>query len=192
MALRTRKTPVRVMRRQEGHRRYVREQRHRTARVAVSSAIVLLFLVVVLGVIYAWYSGKNTFKSVESPKIEATVDAPTLPEPRKVDNKKPVGVAVQLLTSPVAPGEDATISIHTNPLVDCSIVVKYDNVKSDDPALITKKADEFGVVTWDWVIQKTVPEGSWPITVTCKNKKFSGVGGGNLEVTTKKQATAAQ
>ena len=103
-----------------------------------------------------------------------------------------VGVSIQLINSPVAPGDNATLSIHTSPLVDCMVEVIYDGKKSTDSGLKPKQADEFGVVTWSWTVEKTTPEGKWPAKVTCKNKKYSGEVQATLEVSTKKSTSTNQ
>ena len=181
MALRTRKRRLLVRNRQEGHKRYVREQRHKTVKVAAVSALVLMMITLALGFAYAWYSGKNPIKIVSSPSVEVSTK-PTQRKPAVINNAMRVGVSIQLISSPVAPGDNTTLTIHTNPLVTCSVEVTYDDKKSTDSGLKPKTADEFGVVTWSWTVEKTVPIGKWPAEVTCRNKKYSGVAKAFLEV----------
>lgn len=72
-------------------------------------------------------------------------------------------------------GENASITIRTNPEAECAITVKYNNVAAVDSGLVTKLADEFGVASWSWTLAASAPAGKWPIEVNCKNKKYSGM-----------------
>lgn len=102
-----------------------------------------------------------------------------LPDPFATPKKKApdavVGVAVQMITSPLVPGSNAMINIKTNNDAKCKITVVYNKVPSTDSGLSDKVADEFGVVSWTWTVEPTAPLGSWPVTVTCANEKKSGV-----------------
>lgn len=148
----------------------------------VVSVVVLLALFIGGGAAYTWYVGKNT--TVEEPTTPEPTSAtePANDDPPKVSPKAPVGLSVQFLTSPVKPGENASINVKTNPLVSCEIKVEYDEEKSEDSGLKPKKADEYGIVDWTWTVEETAPKGEWPVTVTCANKKNSGVVVGDLVV----------
>jgi flagellar basal body-associated protein FliL len=148
---------------------------------------VLLIIAIVAGVAYTWYMGRNsTVADIEAPKpVDTTLPlvAPSTP----ASNAK-IGSAVQVLTSPVAPGSNATITIKTNAKANCKITVVYNEVASKDSGLYAKTADEYGVASWTWTVAKDVPIGKWPVTVTCVNDTKSAVVVGDLVVADKATA----
>lgn len=135
--------------------------------------IVLVVLIVGAGLLYTWYMGR-TAPVQQAQKIEEPTPRPKQ-EVTPVDETAQVGVAEQIFTRTVAPGENASLQIKTNRLAACSIKVEYDKKVSTDTGLVPKKADEYGVVSWAWTVEPTRPVGRWPITVTCANEKNSGV-----------------
>lgn len=79
------------------------------------------------------------------------------------------------MSTPVKPGENASITVRTNPEALCTITVEQENAKITDSGLNKKVADEFGMVSWAWSFKATDPAGAWRIDVACKNKKHSAV-----------------
>jgi hypothetical protein len=100
----------------------------------------------------------------------------------KAKPEGPVGVSVQVLTSPVKPGGNASMTIRTRPEAACSIRVTYKDQLSTDGGLIPKTADEFGLVQWTWTVESSRPVGTWPVDVTCALGEESGYVRGDLEV----------
>lgn len=153
----------------------------KTALYTTISVLVLLVLAVGGGIAYVWYTGQNT------PDISTATPAPANKIPDVVTPTKPAANArasasVQVLTSPVAPGDNASISIKTVATSKCTIKVVYNEIPSADSGLIEKVADEFGIVNWTWTVGATVPEGTWPVTVTCAYNGQSAVVQGDLVV----------
>jgi hypothetical protein len=153
-------------------RTYKREQRKQSIRRLTTSLMVLLVLALAGGIGYTWYMGKH--------KVVVATQAPTLikrPElkPVKASSIAPIGVATQMLMSPVKAGENSSITVKTNPEADCTISVTYNNVPAKDGGLTPKPADEFGIVSWAWTVAPGTPKGTWPVWVSCKNKKNSAV-----------------
>jgi hypothetical protein len=112
---------------------------------------------------------KEVVVPVQTTKPKTTEPAQPAPNAKE-------GVAVQSLTSPVAPGDNASIDIHTNRDSKCTITVVYNNIPSKDAGLTPKTADEYGLASWSWTVESTVPVGKWPVTVTCEwNKKIAVV-----------------
>lgn len=136
--------------------------------------VVLLALVAVAGVGYTWYSGQHTAASQSSanavlePKPIPTIQ-PTIPSATAK-----VGAAIEMLTSPIVPGSEASITVKTKAFSTCSISVVYDKTPSKDPRLVSQTADDFGIVNWSWDVGPTVPLGKWPVKVTCVQGKLSG------------------
>lgn len=131
---------------------------------------------------YTWFDGKYG----EPPKV-ATM--PTKPAPTRAPTKASptgrIGASVQFITSPIVPGENATITVRTNADANCTIKAEYNKVPAKDSGLMPKKADEFGMVTWGWTVPVGTPLGKWPVTVTCANLKNSGMVIGDLVVVKK-------
>ena len=80
---------------------------------------------------------------------------------------EPLQVRLVSLTSPVSPGDDATITVQTAPGVLCLITVRYKSGPSKAEGLVPKTADSRGIVTWTWRVGTGTTPGRWPITVTC-------------------------
>lgn len=146
----------------------------RRARNISITVVVLLLLSVLAGVIYTWYVGAHT--TLEDPKA-AKVDERLDPvmKPRKMAPDAVVGASVQMLTSPLEPGANAMINVKTNPDAECTISVIYDKTASTDSGLMPKVADEYGIVSWTWTVDTSAALGTWPVKVTCANKKNSAV-----------------
>jgi len=145
------------------------------------SVIALLVLFVGAGIGYVWYQGMhsvvNTTAEVQAKPITPHEIKPTQPKPDAV-----VGVSVQYITSPIPQGSNAMVTIKTNAGAKCTIAAVYNNVPSKDSGLMPKVADEFGMASWTWTIEPTVPVGTWPVNVTCANIKNSAVVRGDLKV----------
>jgi len=150
-------------------------------RNTVISIAVLLGLLVGGGVAYTWYMGQQPVApaavAIQEEKKSAPAVKPTAPSPTGR-----VSASVQMLTSPVLPGENASITVRTNALAKCTIKVEYNKVPSTDSGLMQKAADEFGMVTWAWSVPAAAPLGKWPVKVTCANEKNSAMVQGDLVV----------
>lgn len=155
----------------------------KTIRNTAISIAVLLVLTVGAGVAYTWYMGQQKPVTTVT-EVEEVESAPTIKHVKPADNV-PVGVSIQTLTTPIVPGSNASVIIKTNPGASCTIKVEYNSVQSKDSGLASKVADDFGTVTWAWTVEATVPEGKWPVTITCIKGKLSGVVIGDLVVSKK-------
>jgi hypothetical protein len=80
---------------------------------------------------------------------------------------QPLQIRVVSLTSPVSPGDDASITIQTAPNASCSITVIYKSGPSRARGLFPQSADGRGRVTWTWRVGTRTTPGRWPIIVTC-------------------------
>ncbi len=159
----------------------VRARRRHTIRVIGGIILCLLLLGAAAGAGYTWYIGNNqpvtpvALPEAKIDKFNTTITSKTKPE-------GPVGVSVQVLTSPVKPGGNASMTIRTRPEAACSIKVTYKDQQSMDTGLIPKTADEFGTVQWTWTVENGRPIGKWPVDVTCALGEMSGFVRGDLEV----------
>jgi hypothetical protein len=161
------------------------KKRHiKTALKVLSSALILLILLVAAGIGYVKYSGEQNDSSEQS----APEPPPRLViKPPKISPKAKESVAVQTITTPVKRGATASINVKTNPKSKCTIIVKYrdsnnNQITYSSSSLKSKKADEFGVISWDWPISTSAPTGKWTVTVTCVYNKKSAVVIGDMLV----------
>jgi hypothetical protein len=145
------------------------------------SVFALLALFVGAGAAYTWYVGQNE-PEVASLAEPVAVKSATVRMRPKPAADVPVSASVQSLTSPVTPGSNASITVRTNPEAKCKITVEYDEVKSKDSGLKKKTSDELGMVSWTWTVEESVPEGRWPVDVTCAQKDKSAVVSQDLRV----------
>jgi hypothetical protein len=158
----------------------------RSIRNIVISICVILIVIVGGGVGYTWYVGQNTTEdpAAIAPPVTPTPSLAIKPTKPAADAKE--SAAVQMLTSPVAPGSNASITVKTNAESDCTIKVKYGDVESKDSGLTPKKADDFGIVSWTWTVEENVPVGKWPVDVTCALNGQSAMVRGDLIVEVEK------
>ena len=146
------------------------------------SIVVLLVVFVGAGAAYTWYVGQDTAEvdSIIDTPVE-TKSAPII-KPVKQAANAPTSASVQMITSPIAPGSNASMIVHTNPDSSCTILVTYNKVPSKDSGLVLKTADEYGIVSWAWTVESSVPLGKWPAKVTCVHNDKSAVVIGDLVV----------
>lgn len=152
-----------------------------TKKLAIT-VIILFVLLLLVGAAYTYYMGQNTTPATNTPSNASLTVAP-LPKPSAPAPTTKVSAAIDLLTSPVSPGSQAQMTIRTLPKATCSIAVIYNNMPGKDPGLTNKVADDYGTVGWTWTVSRSVPNGTWPVTVTCSYHGKSAVVQGNLEVT---------
>ncbi|MEO6109586.1 MAG: hypothetical protein ABIP50_01065 [Candidatus Saccharimonadales bacterium] len=146
--------------------------------IAISVGI-LLVLFIGAGVAYTFYMSQT-----ETPKIVTTpvVDKKNTITHVKIAANAPASASVQSITTPIMPGDNASISIKSNPGSSCAIKVEYNKIPSTDSGLKDKVSDEFGITTWSWTIEPTAPEGKWPVSVTCTYNTKTAVVVGDLVV----------
>lgn len=150
------------------------------------SIVVLLVVVAAAGVAYTWYVGQDTTDDTTAIAVPVAPTPPAVIKPTKPAADAKQSAAVQILTSPVAPGSNASITVKTNAESDCTITVEYNDIPSTDSGLAPKSADEFGIVSWTWTVEETVPLGTWPVDVTCAFNDQTAMVRGNLVVAPEK------
>lgn len=154
-------------------RTWRKQQRKQTVRRITTITLVVLVMAVVGGIVHTWYMGQQRVASSKQAPITSVPRA--VFKPPKVASNAKIGVAVQIVSPKVKPGENASITIRTNPEANCTISVKYNKVAVNDSGLAPKVADEFGVASWAWTVAPGAPTGKWPIEIICKNKLYSAV-----------------
>jgi hypothetical protein len=115
--------------------------------------------------------------------VAATLGPTAAPTPVPTPTPIPLDITKGAMTSPVARGDKATLTIHTAVGADCKIAVEYDSGPSQASGLVEKTADASGDVSWTWTVGQTTKTGKWPITVTCFKADRQGVLRTTFEVT---------
>jgi len=83
-------------------------------------------------------------------------------------------VGLVSLTSPVASGDDASLTVRAAPTARCHITVHYKSGPSKAKGLVSKLADMQGQVSWTWRVGSRTTPGAWPIVVTCSHAGLEG------------------
>jgi hypothetical protein len=158
---------------------------YKNVKHASLATIGLLVLVVVVGVSYTIYMGRNVKDTaLAKPAIVVPTDVNPI-KPPIIGANVPEGAAIETLTSPAVIGDTATVNVNTNPKSTCTIAVVYNEIPSKSTGLIKKQADDFGVVNWTWKIEAGTPNGSWPVNITCAYKDKSAFVQGKILITDK-------
>jgi hypothetical protein len=95
---------------------------------------------------------------------------------------KPLSVKLISITSPLHPGDDATINVQTAPKSQCEIIVKNKSGNSKAKGLEAKQANNTGKVSWTWKIAKNITPGPIAVTVNCTWGKKTGTLDAKLDV----------
>ena len=155
-----------------GSEKIAKYQRHKTSIILVLLCILLAAFLIGMGYLYAWLVSNQIMPN----------DAYNTQNYKPVEIKKPVArlnqrvnVAVSNISSPATPGETVHLSIRTNVDAVCTLEVLTPVKKLIDATLGAKSADEFGIVSWSWVVPADTKDTSWPVSVTCNNREYSGV-----------------
>lgn len=159
----------------------------RVVRNIVLSVVVLVALLVGGGLAYTYFLGPEGGEEMAVTE-PAPVASPVVKPTKPAANAK-ASASISVLTSPVAPGDNASVTIKTVATAKCTPVVTYNEVPAKDSGLAPKAADEFGTATWTWTVDKAAPLGTWPVKITCVYNGRSAVVQGDLVV---KPATAAE
>jgi hypothetical protein len=157
----------------------------RTFRNIAISVFVLLLIFAGAGVAYLLFIGGKSSDVQAQQTSPPPPEVSGLPTPKKPSPNAPESAGIEALSTPVKPGENSSVTIHTLPTSTCTIAVTYNNVASKDSGLIPKAANDYGNVTWSWTVDASAPEGTWPVKVTCTYNKKSAVVVGNLQVSKK-------
>lgn len=163
----------------------MRQRILRLIRTIAISAGVLLVLVLGAGAAYTWYLGQGSPSAASVAPVEPVAGTVTQATPSHVPGPNtPASVSIQQLTSPVSPGSIVDLAVRSNPTATCKIAVEYSNKQpATDAALIEKTADDYGMVSWQWAVAKTAPQGKGAVTVTCSlDEKRAAVVKADLDI----------
>lgn len=147
-------------------------------------------LLVGIGVAYAWHTASQE-PLPQQTAAQPQNFTPMIQKP-KPDPNAAAYASVQSLTTPIAPGDNASITVKSNLEAICMIVVEFAGQTSKDSGLIRKPVDEFGLVTWAWTIGANDPEGERTVKVTCQHNNKTSFVQGVVMVTKSKERTTEE
>jgi competence protein ComEC len=109
------------------------------------------------------YVAASQFDSPQAlaPSVEPTPVTPPGIKPAEFT------VVVTELTSPVHPGETASISIETAPGAICANIMKFSTGRGGMTNLGTRVADPNGAIGWSWRVGTNATPGSFVIDILC-------------------------
>lgn len=154
------------------------------------TVVLLALLIAIAALIYVWL-----FPPKPDPAMVPIPKGPQVPAdftPTKFGENVPIGSAIQSITTPVNPGDNASIILRTTERSICSIaVVHIDDYgkkrrQLEDSGLIDKKADEYGVVSWTWTMPADAALAEWRANIYCKRDNMSTESIGRIVVEPKK------
>jgi len=156
----------------------------KTARKILIPTAILCAIFLIGGMAYSLLSSGEEVKTVAPKKVDQGQDATIRDiKPHKPNPNSPASVALYMLQESAPAGSNAGASVKTVPTAACTISVTYNDGPSQDSGLVSKTADDFGVVGWTWTVPPATPEGKYPVKVTCVYNGRSAVGIQDLVVT---------
>lgn len=132
----------------------------------LGGVVLITVLLVGGGLAYTYFLGPDNSQTAQQADEQATPVRQDI-KPTKPASNAPASASVSVLTSPVAPGDNASLTIKTVATAKCTVAVSYGSLAAKDSGLAPKAADEFGTATWAWTVDKAAPLGTWPVKVTC-------------------------
>jgi competence protein ComEC len=84
-----------------------------------------------------------------------------------------LAIQVLSLTSPIARGATATLTVKTSPGANCTITVTYASGPSKAAGLEPKVAGSDGTVSWSWKVGSSTTPGTWSIDVAASTAQGS-------------------
>ncbi len=152
---------------------YTTKQRvlHR-ARNTLIASVILLIVIIGIGLFYVWLMGLHSKPAGVATSTTQT-ERPDILKPRKMPDNIPIGSSIQSLTTPVAPGDNVSLTLRTTESAVCTIKVihvdTYDRelARVTDSGLGDKTADDFGVVSWTWTMPSNAAIATWRADIMC-------------------------
>ncbi len=135
-------------------------------------AIITSLILLIVGLFLLWLW-------LNKPQVAGNkaLDAPSQPRQQLTTHKPPantpIGSTIQSISSPIAPGGNASLTLRTTESAVCNIKVVHLDDKMNEVARVTdsglgdKKADDFGVVMWSWTMPAGAAIATWHADITC-------------------------
>lgn len=162
----------------------------RRLRNTLIAVIVLAMIAGGIAVVLLWLM-KPQKPSVVDGESKPVINPMQIARP-KVGPDVSIGSTIQMISSPIAPGDNASVTLRTTERAICSIKVYHlgplaeelDAVK--DSGLTEKTADEFGMVTWTWTMPADAKLVTWKADIFCKRDSKTTRSVGEVAVERKK------
>lgn len=146
----------------------------RLIRFVRNLTVGVVILTVIIGGVYVVLLWLNKPKVASTPAPDATnKDNPSFMTPHKPPKDVAIGSSIQSISSPVSPGDNASLTLRTTESAVCTIkVVRLDAEMREvqrvaDSGLGDKTADEFGIVTWTWTMPANAAIAKWQADISC-------------------------
>lgn len=143
-------------------------------------AIGVLVLALLIGGIYVALLWLNKPQQISVEEPDATnKQNPNFVTPNKPPKDVAIGSSIQSISSPLSPGDNASLTLRTTESAVCTIkVVRLDTMLREvqrvtDSGLADKTADDFGIVTWTWSMPSNAGIGKWQADITCQRDSKS-------------------
>jgi cell wall-associated NlpC family hydrolase len=114
-------------------------------------------------------SQPTVLQATASPESTAPTASPVPPTQVPTNTPPPpAGPTITFITSPIRPGQTATLRATTQAGASCSIAYTTPaGTSSTAQGLVAKQADGTGNVSWSWMIGTNTRPGTGTIRVTC-------------------------
>lgn len=162
----------------------ISSRKRKVKRVLIRVLVFVVLPALIIGGIlfYIWLSGKQVPLSQE-PLPEPKKTVPVEHKPPTVPENAQLGAYVSQISTPVKPGENASLTLSTLPDASCRIEITYENkVKASDSGLAPKVSDDYGQIVWSWTVEPGAPKGKWPVEINCTRAKKSSYVKSELEI----------
>lgn len=143
----------------------------RQLRMTVIIFVVLLVLAIGAGLFYVWLMGLQAKPSAVTTAPQT--NQPSFLTPHKVPDNVAIGSSIQSISSPVSPGDNASLTVRTTESAVCTVkIIRLDSSQKEvarvtDSGLSDKKADEFGMVVWTWTMPSDAAIAKWTADIFC-------------------------
>lgn len=135
--------------------------------MAIGSKRIFLTIVFIIGLAFAGSACIPQGKDSEQLQGNRSGAPDKLPVDSGAE-KESISVDILSVTSPVSPGSMITLFAKATPETLCDIEVGYESGHGEAEALLPKRAQENGLVTWTWTVDPSVKFGKYQIIVTAK------------------------
>lgn len=149
-------------------------------------AVILLTITIAAGLFYVWLMGLQEKPSTTT--SAPTTNKPSFLTPHKLPDNVAIGSSIQSISSPVSPGDNASLTVRTTESAVCSVkIIHLDSSQKElarvtDSGLSDKTADEFGMLTWTWTMPSDAATAKWTADVYCSRGDKSTHSVGELVV----------
>lgn len=149
-------------------------KRSRLVKTFRNLSIGVLTLGLLIGGVYVALLWLNKPKVASEAAPDATNSAnPSFLTPHKPPKDIAIGSSIQSISSPIAPGSNASLTLRTTESAVCTIkVLRLDTEMREvqhvtDSGLGEKTADDFGIVTWTWTMPADAAIAKWQADINC-------------------------